>query len=333
MFDSQLTDYDIVDATPYGRDPMKELAEECRRQGLKLCFYYSVKDWHHPEYPTLYTRRTKDHPEGFHGFPNPSADYQEYLDYLQGQVRELLTNYGPVGIVWFDWYGDAFEVEAEVKRAREVVEMIHELQPQCLINNRFGGIGADYGTPEQQIPGGQQATAFEVCMTMNRHWGYNQYDNDWKDARTIVFNLCDIASKGGNYLLNVGPTAEGRLPEASVRILQEVGRWTKVNGEAVYGVLPGPDMRWEADIDMVTRRPAKDYLHVFSWPQDGRVFYQYPFYEFSRGLERAYLLSDESRAPLSVRKFRRAIEIEVPEQAPDPLNSVVVVEYRRSGVR
>ena len=327
MYDSQLTDYDIVDATPYGRDPLKELAEECRRQGILLCFYYSVQDWHHPEYPTLYTRRDQQHPEGFHGFPNPEADFLKYMDFLQGQVRELLTSYGPVGIIWFDWYGDAFETEAELERARKVVAMIHELQPECLINNRFGGIGADYGTPEQQIPGGRQATAFEVCMTMNRHWGYNRHDNDWKDPRTIVWNLCDIASKGGNYLLNVGPTAEGRFPVESVRILEEVGRWTRANGEAIYGVSPGPDMRWEASIEMVTRRPDRDYLHVFDWPKDGAIFYQYPFYEFDRGLKKAYLLADESRAALAVREFRRAVRIEVPSDAPDPINSIVVIEY------
>lgn len=196
MFDSQLTDYDIVDATPYGRDPMKELAEECRRQGIKLCFYYSVKDWHHPESPTLYTRRTRQNPEGFHGFPKKTADFQKYLDYLQGQVPGLLTAYAQVGILWFDWYGDAFRKDSEIRKAQEIVSMIHMLQPHCLINNRFGGIGADYGTPEQQIPGGSQKTAFEVCMTMNNHWGYNKNDNAWKDVRTVIFNLCDIASKG-----------------------------------------------------------------------------------------------------------------------------------------
>jgi len=328
MYDSELTDYDIVEATPYGRDPMKELAEECRRQGIKFCFYYSVKDWHHSEYPTLYTRRSKSHPDGYHGFPNPAADYQKYLDYLQGQVRELLTNYGPIGIIWFDWYGDAFEVPAEVQRAEEVVSMIHELQPQCLINNRFGGVGADYGTPEQQIPGGQQKTAFEVCMTMNHHWGYNKRDSDWKDARTVIFNLCDIASKGGNYLLNVGPTAEGLFPEESIRILREVGRWTGVNGEAIYGVSPGPNMRWEANIEMVTRRPEKDYLHIFDWPEDGKIFYQHPFYQYERGLKKAYLLADGTGASLPVQEFRRAVTIEVPKDAPDPINSVVVLEYQ-----
>ena len=248
---------------------------------------------------------------------------------MKGQIRELLTRYGPIGILWFDWYGDAFKLQSEVDLARDVVSMIRELQPHCLINNRFGGIGADYGTPEQQIPRGRQSAAFEVCMTMNRHWGYNKHDNDWKDARTIIFNLCDITSKGGNYLLNVGPTAEGRFPEESVRILKEVGSWTRANGEAIYGALPGPDMRWEENIEMVTRRPNKDYLHVFDWPEDGQIFYQYPFYEFERGLEKAYLLTDPTKRTLPVRHFRRAINIQVPQIAPDPINSVIVVEYHQ----
>jgi len=323
MYDSKLTDYDIVDATPYKRDPMKELAAECARQGVKFCFYYSVKDWHHPEYPTLYTRRTKEHPDGFHGFPKPDADFMKYLDYMQGQLRELMTNYGPIGTLFFDWHGDAFEDERERKRGQEIVDMIHALQPGILINNRLAGIGADYGTPEQEIPGGQEAKPFEVCMTLNRHWGYNKNDHDWKDARTIVFNLCDIASKGGNYLLNVGPTAEGVFPDEAVRILREVGRWLKVNGEAVYGVNPGPSMRWEEDIDMMTTRPGRYYLHVFKWPKDRKLFY----FDFRHRLKKAYLLADASRTALSVDAYRRSLMIHLPKDAPDPINSVVAIEY------
>jgi alpha-L-fucosidase len=323
MYDSKLTDYDIVDATPYKRDPMKELAAECARQGVRFCFYYSVKDWRHPEYPTLYTRRTKDHPDGFHGFPKADADFMKYLDYMQGQLRELMTNYGPIGTLFFDWYGDAFEDERERKRGQEIVDMIHKLQPDILINNRLAGIGADYGTPEQEIPGGREAKPFEVCMTLNRHWGYNKNDHDWKDARTIVFNLCDIASKGGNYLLNVGPTAEGEFPAESVRILREVGRWLKVNGEAVYGANPGPSMRWEEDIDMMTTRPGTYYLHVFKWPKDRKLFY----FDFRHRLKKAYLLADASRTALPVDTYRRSLMIHLPKDAPDPINSVVAIEY------
>jgi alpha-L-fucosidase len=144
-----------------------------------------------------------------------------------------------------------------------------------------------------------------------------------------VFNLCDIASKGGNYLLNVGPTAEGLFPDSSIRILKDVGRWTKAHREAIYGVLPGPDMRWEADIALLTRRPGKDYLHVFDWPKDRKIFYQYPFYMYEQGLKKAYLLEDQARKPLPFKHFRRAIELTVPSAAPDPINSVIVVEYER----
>ena len=141
LFDSKLTNYNIVDATPYGKDPMKELAEECRRQGLKMCFYYSVKDWHHREYPVKYTYHNKEHPKGFHGFSNPDADCKKYFAYLKGQVTELLTNYGDISIIWWDWSGSAFtpsETE-NIKMAKDMVDTIHQLQPACLINKQPDG--------------------------------------------------------------------------------------------------------------------------------------------------------------------------------------------------
>jgi len=327
MFRSKLTDYNIVDATPYGRDPMKELSDACRERHIRLCFYYSVKDWHHPEYPTLYTRRTRTHPDGFHGFPNPDADYMKYLDYLQGQVRELLTNYGPVGIMWFDWCGCALAEEGHRGKADEIVEMIHELQPDCLINNRFCGIGADYGTPEQQIPGSRQSDVFEVCMTLNDHWAYNKHDDNWKDPKTVVHNLADIASKGGNYLLDVGPTAEGLVPEEALGILGEVGRWVSVNGESIYGTGPADQyLRWDHEIDMVTAKPGRYYLHVFDWPKDGRVF----LYDFRKRFIGAYLLADGSRSQLEADTYRRSLMMYVPEEPPDPIDSVVVVQFEET---
>jgi alpha-L-fucosidase len=290
---------------------------------VKFCVYYSVKDWHYPEYPTLYTFRDKQHPDGFHGFPNPHADYMKYLDYMQGQLRELMTNYGPIGTLFFDWYGDAFQNEQERKRGQEIVDMIHTLQPGCLINNRLGGIGADYGTPEQEIPGAAQSSAFEVCMTLNNSWGYNRNDHHWKDPKSVVFNLCDTVSKGGNYLLNVGPTAEGLFPDESVRILRAVGKWLDVNGEAIYGAGAGPDMRWQEDIKMVTTKPGLLYLHVFDWPKDQKVFY----FDFRHRFKKAYLLADSEHRALAVDVYRRSLMIHVPAQAPDPINSIVVVQY------
>jgi alpha-L-fucosidase len=324
MYDSKMTNFDIVDATPFKRDPLKELARECERQGVRFCLYYSVKDWHHREYPTLYTFRNKAHPDGFHGFPNAQADYFKYLDYMQGQLRELMTNYGPVGTLFFDWYGDAFENVQERKRAQEIVDMIRQLQPAILINNRLAGIGADYGTPEQEIPGGTQSTAFEVCMTLNNTWGYSRYDHAWKSPRTVIRQLCDTVSKGGNYLLNVGPTAEGTFPPEALAILKEVGKWMGRNGESIYGAGAGPSMRWHEDIAMVTTRPGKLYLHIFDWPADRQIFYP----DFRHKLMRAYMLADADRVELPVKVYRRSLMVTVPERAPDPIDSVLVLEYQ-----
>jgi len=329
MYNSRLTDYDIVDATPYGKDPMKELAEECKKEGIKLCFYYSIQDWHNPDYPVRYTYYSKDHPEGFHGFPNPEADYKKYFSYMSGQVKELLTNYGPVGIIWFDWPGVAFDscgVNQNCKMARNLVDSIHKWQPTCLINNRLGGNGADYGTPEQEIPGGTQKTAFEVCMTLNDHWGYNKNDHNWKSAKDIVYNLCDIAAKGGNYLLNVGPTAEGVIPDKSKEILAEVGKWLAINGEAIFNTSPGgPSVRWNVDVKMITTKPGTWYLHVFNWPKDNKVYI-----EFNGKFETAYLLADKSMKPLDVDVHTRGLMIHLPSQPVDSLDNVVVLKFGKN---
>lgn len=326
MYDSKLTTYDIIDATPYGKDPMKELAAECKNQGIKMCFYYSVKDWHNPDYPVRYTYYSKEQPEGFHGFPNPAADYQKYFDYMQGQVKEILTNYGPVGIIWFDWCGSAFDKDEiqNRQRAQQFVDSIHKWQPGCLINNRLGGIGADYGTPEQEIPGGTQKSAFEVCMTLNNHWGFNKNDNNWKSAGEIIYNLCDITAKGGNYLLNVGPTAEGVIPQPSQQILKEVGKWLSVNGEAIYGATSGgPSVRWNADIKMITAKPGTFYLHLFKWPDGNKVYLN----DFTKKFEMAYLLADQEKKSLKTEVHPYGIMIHLPAQPIDPINSIVVVKY------
>lgn len=325
LWDTKLTDYNVVKATPFRRDPLKELAEECNRQGIKFGVYYSVQDWHYPDYPTLYTRRTKEHPDGYHGFPKPNADYMKYLDYMQGQLKELMTNYGPIYELFFDWYSpDAYHNEAERKRGQEIVNMVHKLQPNCAINDRLAGIGADYATHEQQIPGGGDgaASAFEVNMTLGRSWGYSRNER-FKDARTVIRNLCDIAGKGGNYLLNVGPSELGVISDEEGRILREVGQWLKVNGEAIYGTAGGPNMRWEEGIKMVTRRPGKEYLHVINWPKDQKVFY----FRFLHRLKKAYFLADPSQAALKVDLYRRSLMIHVPPAAPDPINSIIVLEY------
>lgn len=315
MYDSKLTEYDIVDATPFGRDPIKELSEACREAGIKFCVYYSMVDWHHPEFPARYARR------GFHGDPNPEADIAKYAAYQQGQIKELLTQYGPVGILWFD-HGGSFQGvnRVELLEAEKLVDMIREIQPQIIINNRLG-FGADYGTPEQHIPGSKKKKEiFEVCMTINRKWGYNKNDKLWKPSKVLIRNLIDIASKGGNYLLNVGPTGEGIIPPESAQRLKDIGDWMKVNAEAIYGSNASPFKKpaW----GRYTRKNGKLYAHVFQWPKDGKLTIT------AKGIQvsRAYLLADKEQN-LQIEHTPNGLLIYVPEKAPDTIASVVAIEY------
>jgi alpha-L-fucosidase len=238
---------------------------------------------------------------------------------MKGQVRELLSNYGPIGIMWFDG-GGSFRGQpmAELVHAQEIIDMIHELQPMCLVNNRLG-LPADYGTPEQRIPGEAPKNLFEVCMTLNDHWGYNKYDDHWKSPETIIRNLADIVGKGGNYLLNVGPTAEGTIPEGSVRTLREVGKWMSVNGESIYGTTASPFA--QTPWGRCTAKPGKLYLHAFDWPSDGRLLVP----SLRNKVAKAYLLAAKDQ-PCQVTQGNGQVTVAVPEKMPDPIDTVVVLE-------
>jgi len=325
MYDTKKSEFDIVDATPYKRDPMKELAEAVRAEGLVFCFYYSIPDWHHPDFPAKYSQRAKVDPDGtitapgFHGNPKDDADIEKYNAFMKEQVRELLTNYGPIGILWFDGGGSFAKddpLRAKLIHAQDMLDMIRELQPNCLVNNRLG-LPADYGTPEEKIPGEAPKTSFEVCMTLNKHWGYNKADDNWKQPKEVIQNLADIASKGGNYLLNVGPTAEGLFPDESVKILGEVGRWMKTNGEAIYGTTASPFAMVPA-WGRATKKAKTVYLHVFDWPTEGALVVS----GLPSAAKKAYLLSDPDRKPL----IHDHHKIALPAQAPDPIDSVIAVE-------
>ena len=297
MYDSKVSAYNIVAATPFKRDPLKELAAACKEAGLVFCVYYSIADWHYPDSPAQYSQRARDPVtgkqdpnRGFHGAPKADADVKKYDVYMRAQVRELLTGYGPIGIVWFDG-GGAFRTadRAEVLEADKMAAMIHELQPATLINNRLG-VAADYGTPEQRIPGGKTVEPFEVCMTLNAHWGYNRFDDKWKSPATVVRNIADIVSKGGNYLLNVGPTAEGEIPAEGIRILKEVGAWTTANAAAIYGAGPTPfGAETSAEEWRCTTQPGKLFFTLLKWPGDGGTF---SLPAFPNRIKRAYFLSD-----------------------------------------
>lgn len=259
LFDTKHTNYCITKATPFKRDPLKELAEECRKQGIRLGFYYSILDWHHPDY--LPRRPWEENVR-----PATGADLNRYIDYMKGHLTELLTNYGPIGVIWFD---GGWEHNEKELRSAEVNAIIRQLQPGIMINDR-NRLPKDYSTPEQTIP--TQALPngrlWETCMTINDTWGYARNDQNWKSAEDLIRKLCDIASKGGNFLLNVGPTALGEFPEEIKARLARIGAWIAANGEAIYGTTQSPFLKLPFE-GRCTVKDNRIYLHIFRWPEDG----------------------------------------------------------------
>jgi alpha-L-fucosidase len=323
MWPTKLSDWSIC-RTPWWqsthRDPVKELADACHEAGLVFCLYYSLPDWNYPDFPARYSQTgMKGNPRAFVGTPNPNADIKKYVAYMEGQLRELLTQYGPIGIIWFDGGGSFKGVDrAQLLDAQGVVDMIHELQPACLVNNRLDPKLGDFGNPEQKIPDTKQAEAFEVNMTLNNHWGYNKFDHHWKPASEVVDKLADIASKGGNFLLDVGPTASGEFPPDAVRILGQVGKWMDVNGDSIYGTTSSPfdkAPKW----GRVTSKPGELYLHVFNWPADGKLTLN-----SSAKPVKAWLLADKTKCV--VKQVGDASVISVPDKAPDQNDSVIVLK-------
>jgi len=312
LFDSKLTDYDVI-STPFKRDIMKKLSDACHREGIKICWYHSVLDWHHPDY----LPRGEGSPRPWDKRPTEGASYDRYIEHMEGQLRELVTNYGEIGVLWFD---GGWEHSPEEHHAEEVVAMLRELQPSIIINNRIR-LPQDFDTPEQTIPAtGIPGRDWETCMTMNDTWGYKKHDRHWKSSEDLIRKLVDIASKGGNFLLNVGPTAEGLIPEPSVERLAAMGAWMKVNSEAIYGTTASPfkKLPW----GRCTQKPGKLYLHVFNWPKEGQL--EVP--GLRNEVQKAYLLGDAGRAPLKVTRGAEAVLVAVPGKAPDPIASVVVLE-------
>ena len=271
LWDSALTDWTITKATPFRRDALRELARECRRQGMPLGFYYSIMEWSHPDYLPRRPWDTRP-PEG--------ADFDRYVLYMKGQLRELIEGYGPVRVLWFD---GEWEDTWTHERGVDLYGYVRSLAPDILINNRVdkgrkgmqgmtveGDFRGDFGTPEQEVPeeGFADGRLWESCITINNTWGYAANDTDWKPSAQLIRLLCDVAGKGGNLLLNVGPKADGTFPEAITERLLEMGRWLEANGEAIYGTSAGllkglpPGVR-------CTRRGSTLYLHVFDWPDGG----------------------------------------------------------------
>jgi len=319
MYDTKLTDYNIIKATPFKRDPLKELVEACREEDMKLGFYYSqTLDWHHP-----------DGMGNSWDYDPAKQNFNRYLrEYVEPQLRELLTNYGPVAVIWFDIGMPTPELAVELK------QLVHELQPNTIINGRIGGwwtggrrafTMGDYSEvrdneiPEQRIEGD-----WETPATINDTFGYKNYDHNWKSAGTLVQKLVTIISLGGNYLLNVGPTAEGIIPELCVHSMKGVGEWLKVNGESIYGATASPIDIPPAAPYQCTAKGSKLYIHIFAWPWDGKLKVS----SVSKEVKRVYLLADLDHGELEFNQEGEDVVISVPDKAPDPIDTVVVLGIR-----
>ena len=304
-FATKASKWNIVDATPYGKDVLKPLAEACHKAGIRLGFYYSqAQDWNNGGSAS-----------GGKWDKAQEGSMDEYIDKIAvPQVQEILSNYGQVDILWWDTPTDMTK-----ERAEKFLPIIAK-HPNLITNNRLGGgYNGDTETPEQFVPAtGFPGRNWETCMTMNDTWGYKSKDNNWKSPTVIIQTLIDIVSKGGNYLLNVGPTPEGLVPQPSIDRLQEVGKWMKINGEAIYGTTASPFsyLPW----GRCTQKGNKLYLHVFDWPKDGKLSIP-----VLNKVNKAWLLADPGKS-LQVEKSASKNTISLVGNAPDQIASVVVVE-------
>jgi alpha-L-fucosidase len=315
MYHSRVNPYNIVDATPFDRDPLAELAEACRKYNIKLGFYHSqAQDWHHPG--GAYWGMRNNQP-----YWDTTVTRVPFMDYINEkaypQVKEILSDYGDIAIMWWD---------TPVGMTREAAEKLHsllDLQPGIIENNRlYGPWDGDFSTPEQHIPPTGLDYDWEVCMTMNTSWGYKYYDDNWKSSETLIQYLCDIASKGGNFLLNVGPTAEGVFPDESVQRLKEIGKWMDKNSESIYGTTASPFFKlfWGRCTKKKTENGYNLYLHVFDIPENKKITVP--------GLKNDVLSASmlANNREVSFEDTGEDIIISMPDLETDPYNTVIKLE-------
>ena len=339
LFETKASKWNVVDATAYGKDLLKPLAEACKKQGIKLGFYYSqAQDWNNPggaaaRRPTkegwanpdsvIIDAYTKEH----RGHWDPAQETKTFARYIDDvavpQVKELLTNYGDLAVLWWDTPTDMTD-DAAAK-----LQSLLALQPAIITNDRLKrpNFPGDHKTPEQRIPNlaDLDGTDWETCMTMNGTWGYKSYDHNYKTPETLIHNLLDIASKGGNFLLNVGPTELGEFPQESIDILAKMGKWMKINGEAVYGTKASPWglFTWGRCTKKVTKAGTTLYFSVFEWPADGKLVIP----GLTNKVISAKLLADGRRLNAEVSK-NGILTVSLPSKAPDPIASVIKVDVK-----
>jgi len=312
MYHSGVSKYNIYDATPFKRDPLKELADAAQKVGIKLGFYYSqTQDWHEP-----------DAVGNDWDFPDESKkNFQKYLDEkVKPQVTELLTNYGPIGLIWFDTPRNITK-----EQSQQLVDLVHKTQPDCLVSGRVGhGLGDYDSAGDNQISIGNAKRIWETPVTINDTWGFKRDDKNWKSVPVLIRQLVQVISQGGNYLLNIGPTSEGIVPQASVDRLAQVGNWLKKNSDSVYGAGPSP-FPYQLPWGIITTKPGKMYLHVFNWPQK-----QLALFGLKNKVRSATLLADGTGLKISQKEDagidHDELTIQLPAAAPDGSDSVIALD-------
>ena len=320
MFDSKLTDWDIVDRTPYKKDVIKMLAEECRKEGIKLFFYHSQLDWYQENYyPRGNTGITAGRPQ--------SGDWYKYLDYMDGQLKELLTNYGEIGGIWFDGFWDKKEADWRIDKT---YSLIHSLQPACMVGSNHHLTpfpGEDFQMFEKDLPG-HNTTGFsgdarigtiplETCETMNNSWGFNLQDKNYKSAKSLIQYLVKAAGYDSNFLLNVGPMPDGRIQPEFISTLKEIGKWMEKNGETIYGTRGGPvpPKSWGVS----TYKNNKVYIHLLN-PEDNNLLIP----DFGKKVKGVSLHS--TSAKLKFRQDAFGITISVPKEVQDETDTIIIIE-------
>jgi alpha-L-fucosidase len=322
MFHTALSDFS-VEHSSFKRDIVREWIDAFRAEGLRVGLYFSLCDWRHPDYPAF----TDDfRPYNFLRLPKPTPEqWSHYIEFMFGQVRELLTNYGRIDLIWFD---GQWEHTPEEWRATGLIAMIRELQPEIVINDRLPG--GDYDTPEQFVPAQPQERPWEVCLTMNESWGYSPHDAEYKSSRQLVHVLCEIAGRGGRLLLNLSPTGDGTLPSEQVERLKAAGDWMSRNGEAILGTHAGLEP-WQF-YGPATRKGQTLYLHLLMRPYDTISVRGVPI----KRLQSVTELGSGRELPFTTRcslidKLLNAdpsgeLTIEVPQDCLDDLATVIAIE-------